>query len=152
MDDCCAIPAISKEDTLFCPECQHRGKAVGIITLKALLLPSALEIMDPNASYRFCDTKSCNVVYFSDHQKFHKREVKVPVFQKDNRANVPVCYCFGWTRKRIEQAVEQGDEPTIRIKKQVQANRCGCEVNNPQGSCCLGNVTTVLRGHEESTV
>ncbi len=29
---------------------------------------------------------------------------------------------------------------------QIKANRCGCEVNNPQGSCCLGNVMTFVHG------
>ncbi|WP_019011639.1 hypothetical protein [Deinococcus aquatilis] len=30
------------------------------------------------------------------------------------------------------------------IRGHIRANRCGCEVNNPQGSCCLGNVTRLI--------
>lgn len=31
-----------------------------------------------------------------------------------------------------------------------QAGRCGCEVNNPQGACRLGNVNTVVRGRKKA--
>lgn len=27
----------------------------------------------------------------------------------------------------------------------IKADRCGCEVNNPQGSCCLGNVSAFIK-------
>ena len=145
MDDCCAVPTTSEEKTLRCPECKQKGKTVGIITVKAFLIPSALETIEPHSSYGFCHNHSCAVVYFSDNQKFLTRDVKVPVFQKDDGTDVPVCYCFGWTRQRIGYAVQQREEPSQHISEQVQAKRCGCEVNNPQGSCCLGNVTTYIR-------
>ncbi|GAA0391237.1 hypothetical protein GCM10008933_22710 [Paenibacillus motobuensis] len=70
---------------------------------------------------------------------------KVSVFQKDDSLDVPVCYCFGWTRERLIQAVREHQLPTDHIQEQIQANRCGCEVNNPQGACCLGNVTAFIR-------
>ncbi|MNP74322.1 BFD-like [2Fe-2S] binding domain protein [compost metagenome] len=76
--------------------------------------------------------------------------LKVSVYQKDDSMAVPVCYCFGWTRERIVQAVKENQQPIDRIREQVQANRCGCEVNNPQGSCCLGNVTTFIRSLDKS--
>ena len=91
MADCCAVPTAPKENALLCPECKQKGNAVEIITLKALLVPSALEIIDPQSSYGFCHNHSCDVVYFSDEQQFHTQDVKVPVFQKDDGADVPVC-------------------------------------------------------------
>jgi hypothetical protein len=30
------------------------------------------------------------------------------------------------------------------IRQNIKENRCGCEVNNPQGSCCLGNITEYI--------
>jgi len=76
---------------------------------------------------------------------FDKDTLKVPVYQKDDALDVPVCYCFGWTRERLIQAVQKNEHPIDHIRQHVQANRCGCEVNNPQGSCCLGNVTAYVR-------
>lgn len=145
MDDCCAVPPSTSESPLLCPECKQKGKAVGMITLKALLVPSALKTLDPSSAYRFCQNELCEVVYFSEHHKFMTWDVKVTVFQKDGRADVSVCYCFGWTRERIRQAVRDKNDPSEEIRQQVQANRCGCEVNNPQGSCCLGNVNEYVR-------
>jgi bacterioferritin-associated ferredoxin len=150
MDDCCAVPITSKEDALLCPECKEKGRSIEIITLRALLIPTALETIDPQSAYGFCPNHSCNVVYFSDHQKFQKEDVKVPVFQKDDGIDVPVCYCFGWTRQQIKHAVQQKIQPSKHISEQVQANHCGCEVNNPQGSCCLGNVTSYVHSLGES--
>lgn len=66
----------------------------------------------------------------------------MPVYQKDSGADVPVCYCFGWTRATIADAAALGeaDEVAPSIRAHIKAGRCGCEVNNPQGACCLGNV------------
>jgi len=43
------------------------------------------------------------------------------------------------------QAVRQGGNPLQEIRNHVQEGRCGCEVNNPQGACCMGNVTEFIR-------
>ncbi|EPZ44481.1 putative iron-sulfur cluster-binding metallochaperone [Alicyclobacillus acidoterrestris] len=144
MDDCCQI-AESELASLHCPLCHQKGKRVQLITLKALLTPSALQSLDPQLSYAFCSNANCTVVYYCDQQTFDKDDVKVPVFQKDGAMGVPVCYCFGWTRERLMEAIRENQNPVQYISEQVQADRCGCEVNNPQGSCCLGNVTTFVR-------
>jgi len=59
---------------------------------------------------------------------------------------VPVCYCFDWTKEKLEQAIKNdlASQPVEQIRQNIKANRCGCEVNNPQGSCCLANVTTFI--------
>lgn len=151
MEDCCQVPAQKVQaNSLICPVCQQKGKSVPIITLKAMLTPSVLSTLDPSASYSFCPNPACEVVYFSHEQVFHKDAIKVPVYQKDDSSEVPVCYCFGWTRERLVKAVRDKENPAQYISEQVKANRCGCEVNNPQGSCCLGNVTAFVRGLEES--
>jgi hypothetical protein len=144
MDSCCKTP--TQELTTFqCPVCQEKGKGVLLITLKAMLKPDALETIETESSYVFCSNPACEVVYFSDEQTYGKDTLKVPVFQKDHALDVPVCYCFGWTRERLIQAVKYNQHPIDHIRHHIQANRCGCEVNNPQGACCLGNVSTFLR-------
>ncbi|WP_206915907.1 putative iron-sulfur cluster-binding metallochaperone [Alicyclobacillus suci] len=144
MDNCCQVPD-AKFASVSCPSCHQNGKRVQLITLKALLTPSALPNLNPALSYAFCSNANCAVVYFSEEQTFDKDNLKVPVFQKEGAMDVPVCYCFGWTRERIVEAIHNNQNPVQYITEQVQAERCGCEVNNPQGSCCLGNVTTFVR-------
>lgn len=151
MENCCQVPAHKMQaDSLICPVCQQRGKSVPLITLKALLTPSALSTLTPSSSHSFCSNPDCEVVYFVDGQVFNKDAVKVPVYQKDEGSEVPVCYCFGWTRERLVKAIRDDENPVQHISEQVRANRCGCEVNNPQGSCCLGNVTAFVHGLKQS--
>lgn len=146
MDSCCQTSTEKPKTPTQCPVCkQKNGKGVQLITLKALLKPRALETIHTESTYAFCTNSACEVVYFSDVRTFGKDMLKVSVFQKDDALDVPVCYCFGWTRERLLQAVQENQHPIEHIREQIQSNRCGCEVNNPQGACCLGNVTTFIR-------
>jgi hypothetical protein len=119
-----------------------QGKAVKTLTLKALLSPRALTTLDPHAPHLFCADPACPAVYHSSSRTYQTTDLKVPVFQKDAGLDVPVCYCFNHTRRDLRQAVLAHDAEQIpqSIRAHIQAGRCGCEVNNPQGSCCLGNV------------
>jgi hypothetical protein len=141
--ECCSPSSNTREGDANCPLCGGKGKKVQLITLKSLLKASALENIEPDASYYFCPSSSCPTVYFSGSQTFTENNVKLPVYQKNQNMKVPVCYCFDWTRERLIKAADT-DQPVDQIKAHVQAGRCGCEVNNPQGACCLGNVTTFL--------
>ena len=134
--------------TKTCPKNETKGKKVKSITLKSLLKPSALENLNPDTTYYLCEASDCSVVYFNEKgQTFSTEQIKVPVFQKDKRLNVPVCYCFGWSRDRIQQEIIQTGKSSAEanIRGHIQAGRCGCEVNNPQGSCCLGNVRAIVQ-------
>jgi hypothetical protein len=55
---------------------------------------------------------------------------------------VPVCYCFGWRRGQLQDP--SNCHATDEITAHIQAQRCGCEVNNPQGCCCLTNVRSAM--------
>jgi hypothetical protein len=128
-----------------------KGKRVQTITLKSLLIPSALENLNPNTAYYFCAAPDCPIVYFNEEgQIFSTEQVKVPVFQKDRGLNVLVCYCFGWSRDRIQQEIIKTGKSSAEtnIRSHIKAGRCGCEVNNPQGSCCLGNVRQLSKNNE----
>lgn len=145
--DCCPPSSNVEPVKTNCPSCGEKGKNVPLITLKSLLTASSLQTIEPDNTYSFCSNSSCNTVYFSGthSQTFAVDTLKVPVFQKKSDMHVPVCYCFDWTRECLVQAVSHNQQPIEHIKEQVQSNRCGCEVNNPQGACCLGNVTAYLR-------
>lgn len=138
---CCA-PEPSLSTFLICPTCGATGRSVKLVTLKALLRPTALATLDPNRIYRFCPHSGCEVVYFFGPCVYVQADVKVPVFQKDQATDTPVCYCFGLTRGDLKTATLRGRTETISsaIQAHIKAGRCGCEVNNPQGKCCLGNI------------
>ncbi len=150
MTDCCGIKnePVKEDKNVNCPMCGNIGRKVETITLKSLLLPDALARLEPRSQYSMCTNRTCDIVYFSEGgELFKTSELKVPVFQKSADENCPVCYCFGWTRKKIRKEVQETGKSTAisTIAEHIKAGRCGCEVNNPQGSCCLGNVKSVLQ-------
>ncbi|WP_407543414.1 putative iron-sulfur cluster-binding metallochaperone [Deinococcus radiomollis] len=136
-----------RSDVTMCPVTHTPGQPVKLVTLKALLRPQALQRLSPAEAFQFCPDHLCDVVYFSPTQVFRVSDVKVPVFQKNDDSQTPACYCFGITREEMQEArdASMGAELIARIKLHIQAGRCGCEVNNPQGRCCLGNVTLAMQ-------
>ncbi|MCM3598166.1 (2Fe-2S)-binding protein [Metabacillus idriensis] len=149
MSDCCTSKekASDNSGSELCPSCNVKGKRVKIITLKSMLKPTALESLNADLIHYFCSSEECNTVYFNtDKKTYSLSEIKVSVHHKDNSLTVPVCYCFDWTKEKIKQSIEKGlsPNPVEHIRQNIKENRCGCEVNNPQGSCCLGNVTTFI--------
>ena len=152
MEDCCSVEPREATPSTHCAACGHKGRRVDGITLKALLTPAALERREPG-EYRFCATTACEVVYFGAEQRFERGDLTVPVFQKEPPGARTVCHCFDVGEEDIRQDVAAEVKPTSfeRISSHVQAGRCACEVRNPQGSCCLGNIKKVMAEAEATT-
>ncbi len=163
VEDCCAVPAAGQGErpaeepapqpkVTHCPECGARGRIVDTQTVKALLAVSLRTIRD--VGYRFCATETCPVVYFSQdgEQRFTEADLRERVHQKHPLApDVFVCYCFRHTPGSIRMELERTGATTVLedVKAGVQAGQCACEIRNPQGSCCLGNVSKVVKALEE---
>ncbi|MBG9456192.1 (2Fe-2S)-binding protein [Lysinibacillus sphaericus] len=150
MGKCCSSPKNNiNENTIVCPSCKINAKNIKLITIKSMMKPSALESINAMENHYFCSTKDCDVVYFdTSNKEYTISDIKVTVHQKDDTLSTPVCYCFDWTKDKIKQYVENEltPNPLEHIRTNIKKNRCGCEVNNPQGSCCLGNVTKYMKG------
>jgi len=149
MAGCCGIGNESTKVELEfgCPKCGDNGKPMKIITLKSLLVPEALAKLEPKTNYKICTNHDCSTVYFNElGNAFLTTDLKAPVFVKSKDEDNPVCYCFGWTKSKLKSEIEQTGTSTAisSISEHIKAGRCGCEVNNPEGSCCLGNVKNVL--------
>jgi hypothetical protein len=119
------------------------------ITVKAMLRPAGLTRLAAPV-HRFCATPDCPVVYFGRDEVFDTSEITVPVFQKEPPGSRPVCYCFQIGEADIRRELVETGRSTAaeRISALVKAERCACEVKNPQGSCCLGNVALVTASAE----
>ena len=131
-----------------CPTCGQRGKAVDTATLKALLSVSLMEIRP--VAYYFCRTVACPAVYFAaaGGQQFTEASLRERVHQKHpDEDDVFVCYCFRHAPATIKaELIETGrTDVTEAITAGIQAGKCACEIRNPQGSCCLGNVRAVVQ-------
>ncbi|HVT02459.1 MAG TPA: (2Fe-2S)-binding protein [Thermoanaerobaculia bacterium] len=152
MSSCCTHTGCSS--TLdaasdLCPACGAKGISVDPITLKALLTPDGLRRGVP-PDPRYCPNANCQTVYFDRAAGvvFRETDLIVPVHAKQPDSDVvPVCYCFGYTEQSIRDEMERtgASTATTSITAEVKAGRCACEVKNPKGSCCLGDVARVER-------
>lgn len=149
MSDCCKRSAeAEKADLAFCQECAQRGRTVQRITLESLLWEECKTILG-SSQYHFCLNHTCKVVYFSneDGAYFHTSDLRIRVGQKETEDPIPVCYCFGHTRASICQEIRETGKSTVitNIDAKVKAGLCNCQISNPQGSCCLGEVGQVVK-------
>ncbi len=154
--ECCLITDASEAPgTAPCPVSQTVGRKIQRRTLESLLKPYARALLEL-VQYYYCPDPNCPIVYFSnvDVRTFSFGELTVPVFDKDKSENTPACYCFDWTRKKIkDQIVETGKSTAaVEIAKKVKAAECACDVKNPKGRCCLGDVNAFVKEAQKEKV
>jgi hypothetical protein len=167
MTSCCSLPVdekgflieipeeevqISARAKNACPACGQKGKSVDGATVKSMLSVSLNQIK--NSPYYFCQNRDCSTVYFSEDglQSFDTDEVRERVYQKEPDADdVFVCYCFQHTVGEVLNATPNGHTTILDdINAGIKAQQCACDLRNPQGSCCLGNVRGVIKQAEKS--
>ncbi|HKY54463.1 MAG TPA: hypothetical protein VJM08_09165 [Anaerolineales bacterium] len=134
-----------------CPECGKTGKFIQGQTIKALLSVSLRQLQD--LKYLFCRTETCPVVYFSadGEQTFTIEEVRERVYQKEPEAeDIFICYCFRHTVGNLHTASSKARVAIVdNINTGINAGECACDLRNPQGSCCLGNVRNLIKRLEK---
>ena len=146
MSDCCP-PTPAEATMIDCPLCAVRGASVELRAVKALLTEAALARLE-NVSHRFCRTSSCPAVYYDENGSFYLREdVRVRVWQKEPEGNRILCYCFGESESGIQDEVRQSgvSEVVARTRAHIDACRCACDVRNPRGVCCLGDLAAAVK-------
>ena len=144
---CCSPPPPPTAEGV-CPTCRNSGRPVQPATLRALLQPHLREQVWEEP-YRFCGSTACQVVYFlpGTGQVFLREELTVRVGMKETIAPRPICYCFGHTVESLrEEWLRTGTTGAVQeIQAAVKAGSCRCEVSNPHGGCCLGDVLKALK-------
>jgi hypothetical protein len=130
-----------------CPQSGSAGVAVDVQTVKALLTEQALARLEAT-SYRFCADPRCDVVYFGGTgSHFGTADLRVPVWQKLPPGSRPVCYCFGESEASIRAEIKLAGQSLAvdRVREHIRAGRCACDVRNPRGTCCLGDVIAAVK-------
>jgi len=140
-----------------CATCGRTGKLVETRTVQALLALPLTEMRGD--TYRFCSQSDCPTVYYSTggaagagdastRQAFREADLRERVHQKHPADDeVFLCYCFRHTPGSIRAELQATGHSTVvqRVTAGIKAERCACEIRNPQGSCCLGNVRAVMK-------
>jgi len=149
MSDCCSVGDGSKAPAVMaCPVNGARSKQVDMLTVKSLVRQLPLGM--PDTQYYFCEAPGCDAVYFPlDTQAplFRREDLVVRVGAKEIEDPLLMCYCFGFTRQDICDEMRSTGKSTVakRITAEVEAGRCACEMKNPSGKCCLGDVTRTVK-------
>jgi hypothetical protein len=147
------IEGVHAADACSC--CESKGQPVDLITVKVLLTEAALRRIG-QGPYRFCSASDCDVVYFAaDGETFRKTDIRVAVWQKEPPGARMICYCFGENEADISDELRRtgASAAATRVRDDIAAGRCACEVRNPRGVCCLGDVTQAverMRGPDTS--
>ena len=148
MSEGCNGSVCATEKSGLCPVCGEKGKGVDRITPENLLVGKQAARLK-EVDYYFCPTPSCDVVYFSQDgaQYFTKKDVSTRVGLKETDDPIPICYCFDFTRDKIFDEIQQSgtSNASTYIPEKVRAGECACEIKNPSGRCCLGEVNHTIK-------
>jgi hypothetical protein len=152
-DSCCSssAPPTSTSAVGTCPSCGERGRAVSLLTVQAQIALSLRELGQP--PYWFCSTPGCAAVYFTaSAPPVTCDQLRERVFQKEPDLDVLVCYCFRYSRGAVQQADSITRAAILAdVVAGTQQGQCACEIRNPQGSCCLGNLRRLARERTDSS-
>ena len=145
---CFCTPKSTPGAEVACPSCRCPGQAVAALTVKAMLRAEhAGEARD--VAYYFCRTPSCPIVYYAPGwpQTFNCEDLTVRVGIKVTGPPHTICYCFGHTIESLREDVARTgrSEAVGVIQAAIEAGTCRCEVMNPSGRCCLGDVNKALK-------
>ena len=59
---------------------------------------------------------------------------------------IPLCYCFGFDESHLREEISKTGSTTVpeRISRLIREGLCSCDVRNPSGKCCLGDVNRAV--------
>ena len=125
--------------------CGAQSKRVSRKTVLSMLKPQFLEVA-LNGTYRFCAARECPVVYFEEQgsRVFTVDDLRIVVGVKASTDPIPLCYCFGFDESHLREEILQTGSTTVpeRISRLIHEGLCACDVRNPSGGCCLGEVNS----------
>ena len=148
---CCCRPDTASDQA--CRACGNPGIPLPGITVESLVAPVRRARLASLEEFAACRTSDCPVAYFSNERDeyIEKADLTVRIGVKETVDPAPLCYCFGWTKRMVDDEVARtGTSSAVRdIAERMRATGCACERTNPSGLCCLQDVlayTALARG------
>ena len=139
---CCTVASAKADEHTLC-NCNAQSKRVSRKTLVSLLKPQFLE-EGLKGIFRFCPARECPIVYFEEQgtRIFTVDDLRIVVGVKASTDPIPLCYCFGFDESHLREEILQTGSTTIpeKISRLIHDGLCACDVRNPSGGCCLGEV------------
>lgn len=124
---------------ILCPLCRAEGNRVKNITVRHLV-KKELTAKVGHCDYFICMNEKCGAAYYSGDLSiiFEKKDIKVPLWYKEDAYPRYACYCSRITEEDVVRAVseqELTDMAAIRKFYDPQG-KCQCNLKNPMGRCC----------------
>ena len=147
--DCCSNVAVKTNERPLsaCQKCNEVGRIVAKQTVVHHVISEKLSSIG-DAEYRFCGASDCDVVYYSeDGNVFTINDIREVISSKTKGDNRPLCYCFGFTEGNVRREIILNGETTIpaQVTQFIKEKLCACEIRNPSGSCCLGEINRTVK-------
>ena len=143
---CCCHPDATGDQV--CRVCGNHGTAVPAITVASLVAPDRRSRLASLEGFSSCRTPDCPVAYFASERDEYidKADLTVRIGVKETDDPAPLCYCFGWTKRMVDDEVARtGTSSAVReITERMRATGCTCERTNPSGRCCLLDVQAYI--------
>ncbi len=123
------------------------AKPVPAVTLAHLLIPTAKAAIGSLENFHFCKTPDCDVIYFQEETILRQDDLIVTVGLKEGAIPATICYCFGWTKEKIEKEIKTYGKSFAPedIKAKMKDPGCSCKTLNPSGRCCLGDISKAIK-------
>ena len=148
MDCCCSGVQMSKETPQnACGECGEIGRIVARQTVVHHVKSEKLSSVG-DEEYKFCSSPNCAVVYYAaSGQVFTVDDVRELVTSKTSGNSRPLCYCFGFTEGFARREIAQTSKSSVskQVSRFIKEKLCSCEIRNPSGVCCLGEINKTLK-------
>jgi hypothetical protein len=142
MQSCCCRPDAAGDRV--CRACGNSGIPVPGVTVESLVAPARRSRLASLEGFAACRTLDCPVAYFASERDEYidKADLTVRIGVKENEDPAPLCYCFGWTKRMVDDEVARAgtSSAVLDIAERMRATGCACERTNPSGRCCLPDV------------
>ncbi len=148
MDCCCSGTKMTKEmPQNVCGQCGEVGRIVARQTVVHHVKSKKLAEIKSD-EYKFCPSEKCPTVYYSvSGEVFIVDDVRELVTSKSSGDNRPLCYCFGFTEGFVREEVERTGASSVpaQVTLFIKEKLCVCEIRNPAGACCLGEINRTVK-------
>jgi len=93
-----------------------------------------------DATYYYCNSPSCDIVYFNNSEVFNTSMLNKEVGLKDSSSQQAlVCYCYNYAKSSL-------DSVGLAQKIEIRMNNYGsrCDTRHPAGECCLPAIKEII--------
>lgn len=147
--DCCSsgVQIITETPQGVCKDCGEVGRLVTRQTVAHHVKSEKLSEVK-SGEYRFCSSENCPTVYYAaTGEIFTVDDVRELITSKAKGDARPLCYCFGFTEGFARQEIAETGTSSVpeQVSQFIKERLCCCEVRNPSGVCCLGEINKAVK-------